>query len=141
MHVRNSKATSRQVYKFIVLHGLIEQIHARSNLFMDGIYIMMSMLQSTFVAALRHRSVTDPRGVTEEIYALFTPRSRIFQTLSINDRTHLVALHIDLTIGPVCGLGPSTCSRTRRNLLPVGVTALGGACCLQLVRSTLLQGT
>ena len=57
---------------------------------------------------------------------MLAPRSRIFKTLSINDRTHLFALHTDLTIGTVGGSGPSIRSRTRRNLLPVGVSALGG---------------
>ena len=87
---------------------------------------MATWLQSAFVAALRHRSATDPDGVTKEISAMLAPRSRIFKTLSLNDRTHLFALHTDLTIGPVGGSGPSTRSRTRRNLLPVGVSALGG---------------
>ena len=87
---------------------------------------MASMLQSAFVTALRHRSATDPDGVTKEISAMLAPRSRIFKTLSLNDRTHLFVLHTDLTIGPVGGSGPSTRSRTRRNLLPVWVFAFGG---------------
>ena len=87
---------------------------------------MASTLQSAFVTALRHCSATDPDGVTKEISAMLAPRSRIFKTLSLNDCTHLFALHTDLTIGPVGGSGPSTRSRTRRNLLPVGVSALGG---------------
>ena len=87
---------------------------------------MASMLHSAFATALRHRSATDPDGVTKEISAMLAPRSRIFKTLSLNDRTHLFALHTDLTIGPSGGSGPSTRSRTRRNVLPVGVSALGG---------------
>ena len=52
---------------------------------------MASMLQSAFVTALRHRSATDPDAVTKEISAMLAPRSRIFKTLSLNDRTHLFA--------------------------------------------------
>ena len=84
------------------------------------------MLQSAFVTALRQRSATDPDAVTKEISAMLAPHSRIFKSLSLNDRTHLFALHTDLTIGPSGGSGPSTRSRTRRNVLPVGVSALGG---------------
>ena len=84
---------------------------------------MASMLQSAFVTALRQRSATDPDVVTKEISAILAPRSRIFKSLSLNDRTHLFALHTDLTIGPSGGSGPATRSRTRRNLLFVGVTA------------------
>ena len=62
---------------------------------------MASMLQSAFVTALRHRSATDPDAVTKEISAMLAPRSRIFKTLSLSDRTHLFASHTDLTIDPV----------------------------------------
>lgn len=58
--------------------------------------------------------------------SMLQPRSRTFKTLSPNDRTHLFALHADLTFGPNGGSVPSTRSRTRRNLLLVGVSPLGG---------------
>ena len=51
-------------------------------------------------------------------------RSRIFKTLSLNDHTHLFALHTDLTIGP--SVDQAHQLAVVLVVLPVGVSALGG---------------